>query len=119
MRRVAALLALMMSVYSFHTVPSGGKTRLVASSLAASDSGNSTSAKTPEARMSSFLDRQFFDPTKEDQGPLQWFADLTLDDYETAEALYAAAFISLLVIFTQELLRMQLYGNDYIPFKRL
>mmetsp|Transcript_32800 Transcript_32800/g.48591 ORF Transcript_32800/g.48591 Transcript_32800/m.48591 type:complete len:95 (+) Transcript_32800:30-314(+) len=50
---------------------------------------------------------------------LQWFAKLVQEDYVTAEALYASTFIFVLVIASQELLRMQMYGMDhYVPFAR-
>jgi hypothetical protein len=47
-----------------------------------------------------------------------WFAKLVKNDYETAEALYAAGFISFMVIVGQELLRYQINGDNYIPFQR-
>ena len=75
-----------------------------------------------------FLDRQFFDPDKviEDNNDddttssspafIRWFANLVKNDYETAEALYAGTFFVFLVILTQEALRWQLYGDNYVPF---
>jgi hypothetical protein len=67
-----------------------------------------------------FLDRQFFDPSTVKEGsPLKWFANLVENDYETAEALFASFIIALLVVFTQELLRFQINGDAYIPFKKL
>lgn len=66
-----------------------------------------------------FLDRPFFDPSRvSKRSPLRWFADLVQTDYETAEALFASSFLFVLVILTQEILRMQLYGDDYVPFHR-
>ena len=50
---------------------------------------------------------------------LLWFAQLVKNDYQTAETFYAAGFISVLVIFTQELLRMVRYGDAYIPFTKI
>jgi len=81
-------------------------------------------------KIDSLLDKQFFDPdeiiqTEEEKGddgnsnPLLWFANLVKNDYETAEALFAAGFISILVILTQELLRMVKYGDAYIPFAKI
>lgn len=48
----------------------------------------------------------------------RWFATLVQNDYETAEALYAAGFISIMVILTQELLRYVMFGDAYVPFQR-
>ncbi len=90
-------------------------------------------------RINSFLDTPFFDPDQILEGneldnegvtdvsnnkdrnnnPIVWFAKLVKNDYETAEALYAAGFISILVIFTQELLRIVKYGDAYIPFTKI
>uniref|UniRef100_A0A7S2YTQ1 Uncharacterized protein n=1 Tax=Entomoneis paludosa TaxID=265537 RepID=A0A7S2YTQ1_9STRA len=66
-----------------------------------------------------FLDRPFFVPEQiDDASPLKWFANLVENDYVTAEALFASFFITVMVIGTQEVLRMQLYGHDYIPFAK-
>ena len=53
------------------------------------------------------------------KNPIVWFAKLVKNDYETAEAFYAAGFISILVILTQEMLRMVKYGDAYVPFSRV
>mmetsp|Transcript_25296 Transcript_25296/g.38365 ORF Transcript_25296/g.38365 Transcript_25296/m.38365 type:complete len:143 (-) Transcript_25296:121-549(-) len=66
-----------------------------------------------------FLDKPFFDPEDYDENDdsfLGRFANLVRDDYETAEFLYVGAVFIFLVILTQEVLRMQLYGDGYIPF---
>ncbi|KAL7576751.1 hypothetical protein ACA910_005666 [Epithemia clementina (nom. ined.)] len=68
-----------------------------------------------------WMDRPFFRPEEHldnDQAPplLQWFAKLVEQDYDTAEALFASLFIAILVIVTQELLRIQMFGDHYIPF---
>ena len=68
--------------------------------------------------MDGFLDQQFFDPSRKDNGSFQWFADLVESNYETAEALYVGTFFVILVVITQELLRMQLYGDAYAPFTK-
>jgi hypothetical protein len=53
------------------------------------------------------------------QNPISlWFANLIKNDYELAESFFAAAFISTMVIISQELLRMQMYGDHYIPFSK-
>jgi len=102
---------------------------------------NETNPKTDKSkalsindRINVFLDTPFFDPDeiieveeynedknqKKTNNPiLLWFAQLVKNDYQTAEAFYAAGFISVLVIFTQELLRMVRYGDAYIPFTKI
>ena len=109
------------------------------------DDGDDTG--TFQERLDKFLDTQFFDPDKvlaqneeqevigtdlEENGTEEnretnlsnrnpialWFAKLVKNDYETAEALYAASFISFMVILGQELLRYQLNGDNYVPFQR-
>ena len=102
---------------------------------------NETNPKTDKSkalsindRINVFLDTPFFDPDEiievegynEDKNQkkannpiLLWFAQLVKNDYQTAETFYAAGFISVLVIFTQELLRMVRYGDAYIPFTKI
>jgi hypothetical protein len=70
-----------------------------------------------------FLDRPFFDPDKvldenNAKGPLAWFANLVKNDYALAETLYVGVFGVVLIVITQELLRLQLYGDAYVPFTR-
>jgi hypothetical protein len=77
-----------------------------------------------EEKMDHFLNQQFFTPSKVDQNSsplLKWFANLVERDYETAEALYASLIIVLLVIVSQELLRIQISGGleHYVPFTRI
>eukprot|EP00980_Cylindrotheca_fusiformis_P027476 scaffold20543_cov95-Cylindrotheca_fusiformis.AAC.2 len=75
-----------------------------------------------EENFNTFLDTPFFDPEaydENDSGPLAWFANLVKNDYESAEALFVGSLCVVLVVITQEMLRMQLYGDGYIPFTRL
>lgn len=73
-----------------------------------------------EERIDKFLDTEFFNPQDVKNGsPLKWFADLVKNDYATAEALYASFFIAGMVLMSQELVRMQIYGDKYVPFQRL
>lgn len=68
-----------------------------------------------------FLDTPFFDPEKvkeDDPLPVKWYANLVKNDYNTAEALYVGVIFVLMVVLSQELLRMQIYGNNYVPFQR-
>lgn len=69
-----------------------------------------------ESQINKFLDTPFFDPSQiNNDSPLKGFANLVENDYETAEVLFAGSFFVVLVIITQELLRMQLYGDSYVP----
>ena len=79
-----------------------------------------TDDMTFEEKMGKFLDREFFNPKDVKEGsPLKWFADLVENDYATAEALYTSFFIAVMVLITQELVRMQVYGDKYVPFQKL
>jgi hypothetical protein len=63
------------------------------------------------------LDRTFFNPSSiEENSPLRWFANLVQNDYETAEGLYVGIILAVLVLFSQELLRYYINGDQYIPF---
>jgi hypothetical protein len=67
-----------------------------------------------------FLDKPFFDPDAvkdDDHAAVRWFANLVKNDYATAEALYSGVMFLVLVVLSQELLRMQLYGDRYVPFQ--
>ena len=73
-----------------------------------------------EDQVNTFLDTEFFNPEQvPESSPLKWFADLVQNDYATAEALYASFFIAAMVLITQELVRMQLYGDQYLPFQKM
>jgi hypothetical protein len=70
-----------------------------------------------------FLDTPFFEPDKvlkdENSNPLlKKFAAFVLGDYEFAEALLTGIFFVVLIIITQEALRMQLNGANYVPFTK-
>jgi len=100
------------------------------------DDGDNEENLTIQQRIDNFLDTPIFDPDKvlseideqddsDDDGGVKisnpvarWFATLVQNDYETAEALYAAGFISFMVILTQELLRYVMFGDAYVPFQR-
>jgi hypothetical protein len=45
-----------------------------------------------------------------------WFATLVKKDYALAETIYVGVIGMILIILTQEVLRMQLYGDDYGGF---
>ena len=75
----------------------------------------------PQDQLDTFLDTEFFRPDEvadDAAPPLKWFARLVQNDYATAEALYASLFVAGMVLITQELVRMQLYGAQYVPFVR-
>lgn len=69
-----------------------------------------------DKRIDEFLDSPVFDPYDK-ANESNWFAQLVKSDYATAEALYAGGFFALMVFISQELFRMWLYGENYIPFK--
>lgn len=81
-----------------------------------------TSRLSFQERVDEFLDRPFFYPDEYDDNDetdksiLAKFARLVKSDYELAETLYVGIMFVVLVILSQELLRMQLYGDAYIPF---
>lgn len=81
------------------------------------DSNNSSGSKS----LDELLDQSFFDPdkvTEDDPAPLRWFADLVKNDYATAETLFAGLVFVVLVVVSQELLRVQMFGLDgYVPFQ--
>jgi hypothetical protein len=73
--------------------------------------------------MNEFLDTPFFDPDKvlndANSSPLlKRFAAFVQQDYETAEAVLTGLFFVMLIIGTQEVLRMQMNGANYVPFTR-
>lgn len=64
-----------------------------------------------------WLDRPFFDPEKvEEDSPLYQLAQWVQNDYETVEAIVAGLVLVVSVTLTQELLRMTLYQDKYVPF---
>lgn len=74
-----------------------------------------------EFDIDAFLDTAFFDPDQvlkdENSSPLlRRIASFVQQDYETAEAVMAGVFFVILIIFTQEVLLMQFYGDNYVPF---
>jgi len=77
-----------------------------------------------EGRINVFLDTPIFDPDEEIRegeifSPLRsWFSSLVKNDYAFAESLYVGFIFFVLVVFSQELLRMKIYGENYIPFTR-
>uniref|UniRef100_A0A7S3L595 Uncharacterized protein n=1 Tax=Amphora coffeiformis TaxID=265554 RepID=A0A7S3L595_9STRA len=84
------------------------------------DKVTNTDEATFEEKMEKFLDTEWFNPKDVKEGsPLKWFADLVENDYATAEALYTSFFIAFMVLITQELVRMQVYGVNYVPFQKL
>lgn len=83
----------------------------------ASDGDENENSDSVQEKLDSFLDTPFFDPKNKDNGfLLKWFADLVESDYELAEALYVGLIFVILVVGAQELLRMQMYGDTYVPF---
>lgn len=66
-------------------------------------------------KLNSFLDKPIFDPNNPSNEE-NWFANMVKNDYESAEALYVGAFFFVMVVVSQELLRMVKYGDLYVPF---
>lgn len=67
------------------------------------------------------LDKPFFDPDAyddSDKSLLGRLASFVKSDYELAETLYVGMIFVILVIISQEILRMQLYGSNYVPFHK-
>jgi hypothetical protein len=72
-----------------------------------------------------FLDTPFFDPATILQNPdqyhpiLQQIALWVQNDYEFVEAIVTGIFFIILIVITQELLRIQIYGfENYVPFTK-
>jgi hypothetical protein len=71
-----------------------------------------------------FLDTPFYNPDTVLNDPKssqleRKFANFIKNDYYTAEALLAGLFFVILVIATQEILRIQLFGfENYVPFSK-
>jgi len=66
------------------------------------------------------LDKPFFFPDQvqeNDPLPVRWFANLVQNDYNLAEGLYVGLIFLVMVVVSQELLRMEIYGANYVPFQ--
>lgn len=101
--------------------------------LQANGNGDKESEKSMQEKFDDLIDTPFFDPdallesqSQEVQenptsslNPLVWFAGLVKNDYQTAEALFAAGFISMMVVLGQEMLRFAKYGDAYRPFENV
>lgn len=85
------------------------------------DSDDRDEGKDPRS-LDEFLDQPFFDPDQyqdDDRSVLGRLASFIKRDYELAETIYAGLIFVVLVIVSQELLRIQLYGDQYVPFKSI
>lgn len=72
-----------------------------------------------ELSLDELLDKPFFDPdayAEDDTSPLGRLATFVKSDYELAETIFAGSLFVILLLVTQELLRMELYGDNYVPF---
>jgi hypothetical protein len=71
-----------------------------------------------------FLDTPFFDPNTILNDPssnslLKRFATWVQEDYETVEVIVTGTLFIFLIVVTQELLRIQIYGfENYVPFTK-
>lgn len=81
---------------------------------------NDSSNKDASEQLDDWLDTPFFDPMAYDEhDDSTWqarLANFVKNDYNLAELLFAGTFIAFMLIVSQELFRMQLYGADYVPF---
>jgi hypothetical protein len=73
--------------------------------------------------LDTFLDTPFFDPNRvanDEKSPplLRKFAQFVQNDYPTAEAIFTGIFFVMLMVVGQELVRMQIYGDNYVPFTK-
>jgi hypothetical protein len=74
--------------------------------------------------LDAFLDTPFFDPDQVLNDPtsnplLQRFASFVQQDYDKAEAILAGSLLVILIILSQELLRMHIFGfENYVPFTK-
>jgi hypothetical protein len=88
------------------------------------DDESKTKNNKNDPSLDDLLDRQFFDPNEydyDDESDTSWkakFARLVQTDYELAETLYVGVVGFFLIILSQELLRFQMYGQDYVPFMK-
>lgn len=67
-----------------------------------------------------FLDTPFFDPNLVDENSPEWQQQLAKwieTDYNTVELVVSSAFFLVFIVLSQELLRMQFYGDHYEPFR--
>lgn len=67
-----------------------------------------------------WLDKPFFDPMDYDEDDdSSWqarLANFVKSDYNSFELVYAGTFLAFMLVVSQELFRVQLYGADYVPF---
>ena len=116
------------STYNIHQT-----SQRYATAIQANGNGDKESEKSMQEKFDDLIDTPFFDPdallesqSQEVQenptsslNPLVWFAGLVKNDYQTAEALFAAGFISMMVVLGQEMLRFAKYGDAYTPFENV
>ena len=85
----------------------------------APDTTTTTSTDEP-FDLDTFLDTPFFDPEAVDENTPYWLRSLAVfvrKDYATAELVLSGSFIALMILASQELVRMQLYGDQYEAFR--
>lgn len=118
------LLLYLQDSVSFHCAPqisrikTGNRERSFL--LFAQDDDNREDDKDAAEQLDDWLDKPFFDPTEYDENDdSTWQARLATfvkSDYDVAELVYAGTFLAFMLVVSQELFRMQLYGADYVPF---
>ena len=88
------------------------------------NANNNKTTKKTEFDWDTFLDTPFFDPNMILNDPnsntvLKQLASWVQEDYETVEVIVTATLFIFLIVVTQELLRIQIYGiENYVPFTK-
>lgn len=84
------------------------------------DEHENDKANASDDELDDWLDKPFFDPMAfEDHDDSTWqarLANFVKADYDLFEFIYAGTFLAFMLIVSQELFRMQLYGAEYVPF---
>jgi hypothetical protein len=95
--------------------------RRISTKIFSNDDDDDDEGKDPRS-LDEFLDQPFFDPDSfndDDTSLLGRLAAFVKRDYELAETIYVGLIFVMLVIASQEFLRMQIYGDHYMPFQSL
>lgn len=93
---------------------------LIAPQTNNNDDGNEQDDDTDASeQLDGWLDKPFFDPMEYNEDDSTWqarLANFVKSDYDRFEFIYAGTFLVFMLVVSQELFRMQLYGADYVPF---
>ena len=129
LRRVACIAWTLHCVGAFSAPPrrlSGSSARRLVGHAKLDDEGNPADGlldKVDEMlepvdglldKVDDMLDRPFYDPAQDEDSLLSKFSG---GDPELAGTLFASGFLALMVVVSQELVRMYKYGANYVPFR--